>query len=244
MGSRIPTHWLKAASLIAALALGACGNDPVSREVVSWFPGQGPATFPGAPDERPMVQPGADCRQTLGISDCYIYIAPPGRPVPTTPVIPGAAQIHPGNGGGPGFVASQEPIPTGLYMTQDGMLVPLEAKMAARPVPPGTRTAALPPLPVTAGPSPADARTAGKPAPRPVAAKPPAAPAAQAGMPDVVPAVPGATVAQPAAPVAPTAPVMPNPQGAPQAPSWGGGPPPPAMAPTGTPNPLSPALNP
>ena len=103
------------------------------REIQALLPGQSEATFPGVPDKYAMVDPNADCRRTLGVSQCTLYIDPPNREVAHNAVPPGAAQIRAGNGGD-GRISGSAAIPLGALLRADGSLVPLSIEGAAVPV--------------------------------------------------------------------------------------------------------------
>jgi hypothetical protein len=221
---------------------------PTLGEVASILPGQGPANFPGTRDGYVMVDPGADCRRTLGDTECTLYVAPPGRSVPLTPVPPGAAQIHPGNGGGDGRVPTFPPIPTGTFLTPDGRLIPMTPEVAQA----GTVSAAAAKVstvaqPVVVSPAPAlaaPAAPASKPA-KPSKMVAPSAPKAKAS-PAKVPAAPPAkaegTPLPASAPSKPANAPAAKPADAKTAPSPVV--PAAATAPATAPTPLSPALAP
>jgi len=103
------------------------------REIQALLPGQAEASFPGVADKHAMVDPNADCRRTLGISQCTLYIDPPTREVPHNAVPPGDAQIRAGNGGD-GRISGSAAIPLGALLRADGSLVPLSIEGAAMPV--------------------------------------------------------------------------------------------------------------
>lgn len=128
--------------VLPLLMLAACVDAPDEEtgirllsvsEVQSLLPGQGPSTFPGTVDRYVMVDPNADCRRTLGVSQCAFYIDPPNRVVAHNAVPPGDAQIRAGNGGD-GRVSGSAAVPVGALLRPDGSLVPLSVQGAAVPV--------------------------------------------------------------------------------------------------------------
>lgn len=128
--------------VLPLLMLAACVDAPEEEtgirllslnEVQSLLPGQGPASFPGKADRYAMVDPNADCRRTLGVSQCTLYIDPPNREVPHNAVPPGDAQIRAGNGGD-GRISGSAAVPVGAMLRPDGSLIPLSVEGAAVPV--------------------------------------------------------------------------------------------------------------
>jgi hypothetical protein len=128
--------------VLPLLMLAACVDAPEEEtgirllslnEVQALLPGQGPATFPGTADRYVMVDPNADCRRTLGVSQCALYIDPPNRLVAHNAVPPGDAQIRAGNGGD-GRISGSAAVPVGALLRPDGTLIPLSVEGAAVPV--------------------------------------------------------------------------------------------------------------
>jgi len=133
---------LRRGLVLPLLMLAACVNAPEEetgirilsvREIQALLPGQGQASFPGVADKYVMVDPNADCRRTLGVSQCTLYIDPPSREVAHNAVPPGDAQIRAGNGGD-GRISGSAAIPLGAQLRADGSLIPLSIEGAPLPV--------------------------------------------------------------------------------------------------------------
>ena len=133
---------LRRGMVLPLLILAACVDAPEEetgirilsvREIQALLPGQGQASFPGVADKYVMVDPNADCRRTLGISQCTLYIDPPSREVAHNAVPPGDAQIRAGNGGD-GRISGSAAVPLGALLRADGSLIPLSIEGAPMPV--------------------------------------------------------------------------------------------------------------
>lgn len=237
--SRAPSRAQRGALLAGLLLLAGCAQVNSAVSYIDALPLVGSGKAEAKRAAARMVDPDADCRRTLGIPECIVYIAPPGRQVPRGPITPGDAQIElarmePEASGGPS--QGRRTIPTGTFMSEDGSRAPLGraadmvAEMAVPPV--VVNTSAINPEPVSTAPLARPPQVpASKPTPpRTASPKPRAGGSGASPAPAAVPASPVRAPAPP--PSAP--PALPRPLPASE----------PPQRPTSAPTPLSPILTP
>lgn len=167
------------------LLFAGCARMDQAVAYVDRLPLIGSGKSAAAREAARMVAPDADCRRTLGVPECIIYVAPPGRAVARGPITPGDAQIEVAMSA-PDEAGERRRVPTGTFMSPDGSRAPLGRAEDAAPIPVVmVNPAAVDAVPVSRPPAAAPASTRSpNAARRPAPPKPaPPKPSASTGAP-------------------------------------------------------------